>query len=72
LQKIRRSRFKCFIFSKKTIVENIFHECKNLSKVSVNDINDGKQKIEDQINKDIDKEIKNIEVSNKEQKQKIY
>ena len=57
-----------FILSKKTTVENIFHKCTNLYKFGVNDINDGKQKMKDQINKEIVKEIKYVELSIEKQK----
>jgi len=61
-----------FILSKKTTVENIFHKCTNLYKFGVNDINDGKQKMKNQINKEIDKEIvkeiKYVELSIEKQK----
>ena len=57
-----------FIFSKASTVENIYNKCKNLEKVGVNDINGGKQKMEDQINKEKDKKIKYIEELIEEQK----
>ena len=58
-----------FTLSEKSTVENIFHKCANLSLVIGVDINSGKQKLKDQINKikkEFGKEL--YEVSTEKQK----
>ena len=56
-----------FTLSEKSTVENIFHKCTNLSLVIIVDINSGKQKFKDQINKikkEIGKEVFEVSTEN--------
>ena len=61
-QKLEEVDLSIFILSKETKLECIFHKCANLFKVGLNDKNGGKQKMKDQINKEIGKEINYAEI----------